>query len=65
MALHNFIQDSKLADQEFDRCDRDENYMPIPPTRQDSTSQLGDDEREADMNNILDQIANALFARRM
>ena len=65
MALHNFIRDSKLADKQFDRCDRDENYMPIPPTQQDSTSQLGDDEGEVDMNNIRDQIANALFARRM
>jgi hypothetical protein len=26
---------------------------------------LGDDEGEVDMNNIRDQIANALFARRM
>uniref|UniRef100_A0A0A8ZCL8 DDE Tnp4 domain-containing protein n=1 Tax=Arundo donax TaxID=35708 RepID=A0A0A8ZCL8_ARUDO len=30
MALHNFIRDSALSDVEFDQCDRDENYMPIP-----------------------------------
>jgi hypothetical protein len=44
MALHNFIRDSKLADEEFDRCDGDENYMPIASTHQDSTCELGDDE---------------------
>jgi hypothetical protein len=30
MALHNFIRDSSLADKEFDRCDEDEDYMPMP-----------------------------------
>jgi hypothetical protein len=30
MALHNFIRDSKMADELFDRCDQDEDYMPIP-----------------------------------
>src|SRR5438105_3349180 len=28
IALHNFIRDSKLRDEEFDRCDADEEYMP-------------------------------------
>ena len=28
MALHNFIRDSKLRDEEFDKCDEDEDYMP-------------------------------------
>jgi hypothetical protein len=65
MALHNFIRGSKLAAEEFERCNRDENYMSIPPTQHDSTSQLGDDEGEVYMNNIRDQIANALFAMRM
>jgi hypothetical protein len=32
---------------EFDRCDRDENYMPIPPTQQYNISQLGDDDGES------------------
>jgi len=27
MALHNFIRDSKLHDEEFDRCDADEDYL--------------------------------------
>jgi hypothetical protein len=30
MTLHNFIRDSKMADELFDRCDQDEDYMPIP-----------------------------------
>jgi hypothetical protein len=28
MALHNFIQLSEIVDRDFDRCDRDENYVP-------------------------------------
>jgi hypothetical protein len=39
--------------------------MPIVSTHEDSTSQLGDDEGEGDMNNIRDQIVNTLFTRRM
>jgi hypothetical protein len=29
-ALHNFISESAIADEDFDRCDQDENYMPMP-----------------------------------
>jgi hypothetical protein len=29
MALHNFIRDSALQDDAFDKCDEDENYMPL------------------------------------
>jgi hypothetical protein len=61
MALHNFIRDSKIADELFDQCDRDEDYMPIPSTH--NASGLGDE--EGAMNDFRDQIANALFARRM
>jgi hypothetical protein len=28
MALHNFIRDSDLRDEEFDKCDDDADYMP-------------------------------------
>lgn len=28
MALHNFIRDNELYDYHFDRCDRDEDYIP-------------------------------------
>jgi hypothetical protein len=58
-----FIRDSKMADDEFDRCDQDENYMPIPPSHHNAEGQLGDE--EGDMNNFRDQIANALFDMRM
>jgi hypothetical protein len=39
--------------------------MPIASTHQDSTSPLEDHEGEGDMNNIRDQIANALFSIRI
>jgi hypothetical protein len=32
MTLNNFIRDSKLVDEEFDPCDRDENYTPTAST---------------------------------
>lgn len=35
MALHNFIRASALSDEEFDRCDLDENY--VPPARPSSS----------------------------
>jgi hypothetical protein len=60
MALHNFIQGSKMVDELFDKCDEDE-YMPIPPCCR--VSGLGDEERA--MSNFRNQIANALLARRM
>ncbi|XP_024312968.1 protein ALP1-like [Brachypodium distachyon] len=28
MALHNFIRESEIFDEDFDKCDRDEDYMP-------------------------------------
>jgi hypothetical protein len=31
MVLHNFIRESALSDQEFNKCDKDENYVPMPP----------------------------------
>lgn len=66
MALHNFIRDSKLRDEEFDKCDEDEDYM--PEAAQAATQPQGDDdpeeENEATMNTIRDRIANALFLAR-
>jgi hypothetical protein len=62
MALHNFIRESALSDQEFDKCDEDENYMPMPsqnPSDQSiDNNQLGHD---TDMNVFRDSICNALL----
>ena len=66
MALHNFIRDSKLSDEEFDKCDEDEDYM--PEAAQATAQPQGDDdleeENEVTMNTIRDRIANALLVAR-
>lgn len=63
MALHNFIRDSHLRDKEFDRCDRDDNYMPgnlqPPPVGHVSNIVHGDD---ALMKETRERIADGLFA---
>ena len=28
MALHNYIRETKMPDEEFDKCDEDEDYVP-------------------------------------
>ena len=66
MALHNFIRNSALRDEDFDMCDQDENY--ILNIGQQSSSQgggsnaLGDE--DGDMNVFHDNIINALFSMR-
>lgn len=66
MALHNFIRESAIADADFDRCDRDENYMPM--TEEPSSEPRGGNRHgggeDHNMNTFRDNIANALFARR-
>lgn len=32
MALHNFIRDSAMEDRDFEICDCDDSYMPMPVT---------------------------------
>ena len=60
MALHNFIRESRIVDKDFDRCDRDENYVPPEAsTSQPPTRQARDEDRS--MNAFRDQIANGLF----
>lgn len=62
--LHNFIRESALSDKDFDMCDQDEDYMPMP---EDSSSQqsinnhFGDE--NVDMNVFFDSIADALYYR--
>ena len=64
MALHNFIRESHIADKDFDRCDRDEKYVPPetstsqPPTRSTRAR-----DKDRNMNAFRDQIANGLFYR--
>jgi hypothetical protein len=62
IALHNFIWESALSDQEFDKCDEDENYMSMLPQNPSEQSvennQLGHD---IDMNLFCDFICNALM----
>ena len=64
MALHNFIRTSGIVDRDFDRCDRDGNYVPPeasasqPRTRQPSAR-----DESAIMNGFHDQIALGLLNR--
>src|SRR6266498_1933685 len=64
MALHNFIRESAMADHDFDMCDCDEEYMPIPASSPSqpsgANSHLGDEDQ--DMNVFRDNLATALFA---
>jgi hypothetical protein len=69
MALHNFICDSELRDEEFDKCDDDEDYM--PNNEDDNAGQevaepyeddILESENEVSMNIIRDNIANALVS---
>jgi hypothetical protein len=66
MASHNFIRDSELRDEEFDKCDDDEDYM--PNNEDDNAGQevaepyeddIPESENEVSMNTICDNIANA------
>ena len=61
MALHNFIRESRIADREFDACDADENYNPMPSS---SASAWPEDEplvEDVNMNAFRDELAHALF----
>jgi hypothetical protein len=66
MALHNFIRDSKLRDEEFDKCDEDEDYLPesahaTPHTQGDDVLEV---ENEESMNDLQSRIADALLMAR-
>jgi hypothetical protein len=66
MVLHNFIRDSALRDEEFDKCDEDEEYMPDneddegQEEAQPSDDDIPEEANEVTMNTIRDNIANAL-----
>jgi hypothetical protein len=72
MAIHNFIRDSALANDEFDRCDQDENYVPevegvASSCHANGAHQNGASTRQVDedqnMNQFQDWIANGLLSR--
>jgi hypothetical protein len=61
--VHNFIWESALIDQEFDKFDEDENYMSMlsqnPSDQSINNNQFGHD---MDMNAFHDFICNALMS---
>lgn len=64
MSLHNYIRETKLPDEEFDKCDEDENYVPDedleePRLQGDSVPARLD---IVDMNRVRDRIANSLMS---
>jgi len=62
MTLHNFIQESALADADFDAVENDENFMVASESSSAEESvlnnHLGDEDQ--DMNAFRDSIANNL-----
>ena len=64
MALHNFIRMSGIVDRDFDRCDRDENYVPPEASSfQPRTRQTPARDESAMMNAFCDSIALGLLHR--
>jgi hypothetical protein len=69
MALHNFIHDIPLRDEDFDKCDEDEDYMPqdendneVQEVAQQTEYGILDEKNEVSMSTIRDNIANALVS---
>ena len=61
IALHNFIRESQLADIDFDKCDQDENYVPLSmptTTTNDSTNEMD----SAAMNQFRAWVADGLWS---
>jgi hypothetical protein len=63
MALHNFIRESAIADEDFDKCDRDENYVPEPEasSSQGNRGSTHDGDEDRNMNQFCDWISDGLF----
>jgi hypothetical protein len=61
MALHIFIIESGIGDRDFQRCDADANYDPIP--NHDDPSWPNDEPlvEDANMNAFCDEFASMLF----
>jgi hypothetical protein len=65
--LHNFIHDSKLYDNKFDKCDVNEEYMPRASntTAQTQGGDEVEEENEVTINTICDRIATLLASERL
>jgi hypothetical protein len=63
MALHNFIRESAVADEDFDKCDNDETYVPEPEglSSQGNIGNTRDGDEDQNMNQFRDWIADGLF----
>ncbi|XP_014755538.1 L10-interacting MYB domain-containing protein-like [Brachypodium distachyon] len=61
MALHNFIRESHLFDEDFDKCDRDEDYMP-PGHVVVTNGWNHEGQGNVNMNATRETIANGLMA---
>jgi hypothetical protein len=69
MALHNFIRDSALQDDVFNKCDEDENYMlrdeddtEEQEVAQPEVDETLEEENGVTINTVRDNIANALVS---
>jgi hypothetical protein len=70
MCLHNFIRGNSALDEDFQRCDRDPNYISTIPVRYrrhvpqnaSDTSTIGSSNRN--MNRFRDDVAKALWESR-
>ena len=65
MALHNFIRDSYLGDEDFDLVDSDENFVPLSEasSSQVNVSNTHHGDKDQPMNQFRDWIADGLFNR--
>jgi hypothetical protein len=63
MTLHNFIRESALEDELFDRCDEDEDFIPSVDEEL-SPQPFTPGMEEGDMNAFRDSIADALVTMR-
>jgi hypothetical protein len=64
MTLHNFIRMSGLVDKDFDRCDRDENFVPAEASAHQPRSRPAPArDQSAMMNAFRDSVALGLLNR--